>query len=135
MLTISKILRHRENVRHSTKKGISLYIMSSLFVKKKYQQKIKKVRNLIGGLMWIPNGIVTNLPAGIISVVSKSEWIFESIHWLGKGATIGPMSPHPWFILLKMKYLIKCLPCTPASYSLSFFVGSYASTGICKEYI
>ena len=68
-----------------------------------------KVRNLIGGLMWIPNGIVTNLPAGIISVVSNLNEFFESIHWLGKGGTIGPMSPHPWFLLLNIKYDDKTL--------------------------
>ena len=39
------------------------------------QRKIKKVRNLIGGLMWIPNWN-TNLPAGLFSVVSSlNEYI------------------------------------------------------------
>ena len=44
-----------------------LYILSSLFM---IQRKIKTLRNLIGGLMWIPNWN-TNLPAGLFSVVSS----------------------------------------------------------------
>ena len=69
------------------------------------RRKIKKVRNLIGGLMWIPNWN-TNLPAGLFSVVSSlNEYICFIIvtHWLGKGGIMGSMSPHPWFLLLKIK--------------------------------
>ena len=49
----------------------------------------------------------TNLPAGLFSVVSSlNEYICFIIvtHWLGKGGIMGSMSPHPWFLLLKIKY-------------------------------
>ena len=65
--------------------------MSSLFVKK--YQKIKKVRNLIGGLMWIPNGIVTNLPAGIISVVSNLNEFLKVFTGWGRGVQLDPCPP------------------------------------------
>ena len=56
--------------------------------------------------MWYLNWN-TNLPAGLFSVVSSlNEYICFIIvtHWLGKGGIIGSISPHPWFLLLKIKY-------------------------------
>ena len=53
----------------------------------------------------------TNLPAGLFFVVSSlNEYIYTYIcfiivtHGLGKGGIMGSMSPHPWFLLLKIKY-------------------------------
>ena len=28
----------------------------------------------------------------------------KNFHWFGKGDKIGSMSPHPWFLLLNIKY-------------------------------
>ena len=48
---------------------------------------------------------VTNLPAGLFTVVScLNEFQNNKFHWLRKGGNIGSMSPHPWFLLLNIKY-------------------------------
>ena len=48
---------------------------------------------------------VTNLPAGLFTVASSlNEYKITNFHWFEKGGKIGSMSPHPWFLLLNMKY-------------------------------
>ena len=82
---------------------MAMYILSSLFT---YDTKKNKEGEKLHRRVNVFQKWNINLPAGLFSVVSSLNeyicFIFVT-HWLGKGGIMGSMSPHPWFLLLKIK--------------------------------